>query len=315
MHNLKIENLRALTILIVVIGHSIILYDPSWQIVKTDVECAFLHKLKCLINVIQMPLFFCISGYLYNLSIKKYTFSSIFFNKIRRLIIPFLLILFLYTDPIKLLLGVPGYDNAYSLLKSHTHLGAVGHLWFLPVLFYYFLFFYYPLKLSNRYQILIFSGLILTHEISNKLPGLFLINEFCFNGIYFYSGCLLNRFESSAVSITKNLNKIFIIALIITIFALHSYLPRFIEPLSVITAILLIYKITPGRKLKFISIISVTSFGIYLFHSPLVYITYMMIPNASPLIICATNICAWGGVALALTLCVKKTRFKFLIGE
>ena len=61
--NSKITNMRALAILLVVLGHSIILYDSSWGLYSTDNVCGILETVKHFINVIQMPLFYSISGY------------------------------------------------------------------------------------------------------------------------------------------------------------------------------------------------------------------------------------------------------------
>ena len=63
--NSNLVTLRAIAIIIVVLGHSIILYDPSWAIYSPKQEFPLFLYLKQIINVIQMPLFFSISGYLY----------------------------------------------------------------------------------------------------------------------------------------------------------------------------------------------------------------------------------------------------------
>lgn len=54
----KIDNLRAIAILLVVLGHSIIIYDPNWGLITSDIECLPFFYLKQMINLIQMPLFF-----------------------------------------------------------------------------------------------------------------------------------------------------------------------------------------------------------------------------------------------------------------
>ena len=59
----RIENLRA--IVLVVFGHSIILYDTNWGFYTTNQTVVVLEILKHWINLIQMPLFFSLSGYLF----------------------------------------------------------------------------------------------------------------------------------------------------------------------------------------------------------------------------------------------------------
>ena len=69
--NSNIITLRAFAIIIVVLGHSIILYDPSWTWYVPGQECPFFAGLKKIINVIQMPLFFSLSGYLFYYTIQN----------------------------------------------------------------------------------------------------------------------------------------------------------------------------------------------------------------------------------------------------
>lgn len=42
----KIDNLRAIAILLVVLGHSIIIYDPNWGLITSDIECLPFFYLK-----------------------------------------------------------------------------------------------------------------------------------------------------------------------------------------------------------------------------------------------------------------------------
>lgn len=61
----QITNIRVLAILIVVFGHSIILYSSAWNLYSTINKVQVLDYIKDIINLIQMPLFFSISGYLF----------------------------------------------------------------------------------------------------------------------------------------------------------------------------------------------------------------------------------------------------------
>lgn len=61
----KITNLRAIAIFLVVFGHSIIIYSSEWNLYYTQNTCVFFDYLKRVINLIQMPIFFAISGFLF----------------------------------------------------------------------------------------------------------------------------------------------------------------------------------------------------------------------------------------------------------
>ena len=71
MRDNKIVNIRALAIIIVVLGHSIILYSTSWGFYQSVNKVIFLDKVKNIINLFQMPLFFSISGYLLYYQLNK----------------------------------------------------------------------------------------------------------------------------------------------------------------------------------------------------------------------------------------------------
>lgn len=54
----RISNIRALAIMIVVLGHSIIIYDTNWGYYTAKYQSEMLQSLKHIINYFQMPLFF-----------------------------------------------------------------------------------------------------------------------------------------------------------------------------------------------------------------------------------------------------------------
>ena len=135
----KIDNLRAIAIFLVVLGHSIIIYDSSWGLISTSVECLPFVYLKKMINLVQMPLFFSLSGYCYRLSNNQAFGKKMFANKFMRILLPYFIVCFLFMDPIKVCLGVPGYEISWNMIKDQMFLlNNNGHLWYLPTLFLMF---------------------------------------------------------------------------------------------------------------------------------------------------------------------------------
>lgn len=57
----RLVNIRALAIVLVVLGHSIILYSTSWGLYGTNQHSDFLISLKTVINVVQIPLLIAIA--------------------------------------------------------------------------------------------------------------------------------------------------------------------------------------------------------------------------------------------------------------
>ena len=76
-----------------------------------------------------------------------------------------------------------------------------------------------------------------------------------------------------------------------------------------------VYGMTPEKTYTIIQRIDENSFGVYLFHSPLTYITFASIPNAQPALVVFINFVVWGSVAFGLTELIRKTKLKILIGE
>ena len=69
--NFLIDNLRAFAIVIVVFGHSIILYSSQWALYTTSIECLLLDNIKKVINIIQMPLFFLCPDFVFFIQLKE----------------------------------------------------------------------------------------------------------------------------------------------------------------------------------------------------------------------------------------------------
>ena len=85
----RISNLRAFAIIVVVLGHSIILYSGSWGIYHAVRSSVFFDYLKDAINLFQMPLFFSLSGYLFAKTVKLDSFWIFIEKKTKRLLVPF----------------------------------------------------------------------------------------------------------------------------------------------------------------------------------------------------------------------------------
>lgn len=99
--DLRIVNLRALAIVLVVLGHSIIIYNTSWSVYKTDISAPVFDCLKKWINLIQMPVFLGISGFLFQLTYRKYNFKTFFIKKCYRLLVPFVIFSLFWMIPIR----------------------------------------------------------------------------------------------------------------------------------------------------------------------------------------------------------------------
>lgn len=139
--NSRLVNLRAFAIILVVFGHSVILYSNSWSLYETNQSSRVLDVLKTIVNVIQMPLFIAIAGYCLAFTLQRYNgVISFLLKKSRRLLIPFLVIGFAWMIPLRLVSNYGAYQHeSISKIVIDFLCGRdSGHLWFLPTLFFIF---------------------------------------------------------------------------------------------------------------------------------------------------------------------------------
>jgi fucose 4-O-acetylase-like acetyltransferase len=197
--------IRTFAILIVVLGHSMIVYSNNWPIFEPKIQCNFFNSVKKYIDVFQMPLFIFVSGYIYHfvkVEKKKYPdFLPFLNNKFKRLIIPYLCIAIFYVLPIRLLIHYAPYqgEGLGTLLFGNVLLSKdIGHLWYLPTLFFIFILFYLLENLFSKIPWLI-NIVILTGIscISVLFPNILNISNVAQYLLFFYLGYIIRPYHNT----------------------------------------------------------------------------------------------------------------------
>lgn len=324
--NYKIVNLRAIAIILVVLGHSMILY-ANWDIFTPLKEFPNLVFFKTkIINPFQLSIFFAVSGWLFaktNINKNSVSFVSFFNSKIKRLIIPYFVVAFFYMNPIKYMLHIPNFDNIQNLLisifKQLIFTGsAPGHLWFLPCLFFIFIIAYMSFDYinSNIKTLIAFITLIILNKLSTYLPSLFMINSVLYYLIYFYLGYFIYKIpKNDYINNIVNKHKVLSITILFTFILLTIIVPSYYKIIFISLSIILLFFIIPNKKNSLLNYISTNSFGIYLFHSPFIYITFKYLTNYNPIIVISINFILFGCLSILITELIRKTKYKFIIGE
>lgn len=316
----------------VVFGHSIIIYSSQWSLFTTVNSAPLLDMLKAIINILQMPLFFSLSGFLFYFTVKEQSFIAILKRKIFRLGIPFFVFSFCYLLPIRKIINYTGYANCSltEIIFKKILLGEDnGHMWYLPTLFFCFMIAAALLKINakifetaipqnkNIFFVLILSVMCYISSFFINCSGYVL----CFLQYFFWF--VMGLFVSSVNEKSKKVLRrsrtlkiivctIAVIGIVVTLLT-HSYL--LISTISGVFCVLAIFLTMPNKNNKLLSILSKNSFGIYLIHSPLVYITYTYIPNALVLFVVMLNFFVFGGVSLLTTAIIRKTKLRIIVGE
>ena len=325
LHDGRIVNLRALAILLVVFGHSIILYQNGWSLYTTDYKVPVLNLVKRIIDLLQMPLFFSLSGYLFEKSYRRNHFLPLIMKKIKRLIVPFVAFSFLWMIPIRFLVRYKGYigKTPLEIIWNCTVLGNDnGHLWYLPCLFVCFILTY-----------ILMRGLDKLIENTTIKMGILFVTSYMFSYFFYLLQGFLGVEIARAVAIYWVW---FCIGFIMATYCFPEKFVRYKYILLVLSAVLLtlttkniftytalvriicltaLYTNISVKINRMTEFISRNSFGLYLFHSPLVYITYSSISNVNPVIVVGLNFLVFGGISILLVLLLRITEMRFLMGE
>lgn len=331
MKNVRIGNIRAFAIVLVVIGHSIILYT-GWGIMETTRTIPNIIILKKFINLLEMPLFMSVSGYVFFYSMKKKKeFPRFVYNKAKRVLIPFLFVGTFWMTPIRMLMNIKGWEKGFfvNIWENLILQKSVGHLWYLISLFLIFVFFYGVIWLLNRLQctvsmdllVLVFTFFVSMVAKENILfpLGVISVKRFFMYLFWFFLGYLMNKY-SDGLTFIKGKERKYVSVLSAVLFIIFFAIEC--EGTNEITyyaaaffGVIAVYSCMPDKTNKVVSVIEKNSYGLYLFHSPMIYITFTFLLEKNPYIVVFINIIGLGIISIVLTCLLRRTPLAFVIGE
>lgn len=323
MRNSQIVNIRVIAILFVVIGHSIIIFDPRWGVYKPVYSSNLFCIIKEIINTFQMQLFFSISGFLLYYSKNRKKAIDFIIDKFSRLLIPFIIVGLGYLIPIRFLAHYPKYDYYLSAVKDFFLKNDCGHLWFLPTLFGIFMIFYFFKPYTEKLGKYAFCSIFLFAVISffsNHILSILFLNSIAKWFVFFLLGFYINMYRH--IIFDPKYNKLWYFITFCLPFILYirfnislNGLDSSVRFLFSILFVLCAYRFITYKSNKVVSFFDRNSYGIYLFHAPIVYIMYDNYYYLSPFILFSlTFITAFSG-ALLITLFLRKIKFGFVLGE
>lgn len=183
--------IRLVLIVLLVFYHSFAIYGGSWQSIEGFPSNQIYCWLDRLSYSFMLESFVFISGYILGCQVKvrgnkAITFSKLFVNKLKRLMLPCMVFSFLYIT----LFGdftqsVP--QTIYSLINGYAH------MWFLPMLFWCFMFIIVierlKIKPGSKILILIFASLLSVNGLPLQL------SHSMYYMIFFYLGYAINKYN------------------------------------------------------------------------------------------------------------------------
>ena len=295
---LEIDALRVLCIVMLLCYHSFAIFSGGWPAVDGMVEIPFYSWAGKFFYSFMLPLWVFISGYLwgYQFGLKKNIISikGLISKKMKKLLLPALIFGFLY------LLAFGNIAELTTPKGILIFLSGEGHLWFLPMLFWVFVFSYLILyvKLNDCFLLVV---LLIVSAVSWNLPTLGIGNGLHYL-FYFQLGTIIykhrdsiNHFAVKPWFIISCMTVFFITFIALTpLYREVSFLPTATIRERAISQVLLHVVSQPyqifgiltsygiavryGMRNKSYSIvrtIALYSFGIYIFHQfILVYLYY-----------------------------------------
>lgn len=321
--------LGAIAILLVVLQHASQTF-VSWKLLW-GIDSKLLAGEIAITSAFTMPLFIMIAGLLFQFSLShgKYFETCDFLDKkVKRLLVPFLIF-----SPFMIYFFPVGDDSLFASLK--LFLNGAHHLWFVLTLLYAYLFFYFFRNLldkSSGVSLIILSIVsVAGHYLSIEYGGLFGLTNILIYFLYFYLGIWIWKNYTSSL---LNFNHWIVLGLYLSIRIVHMLYFRFDEYVW-INSILPVFEgvigslwawrfsFIYGAKLmgganRPIHFISRNSYGIYLFHLPIIYGIIEVFRNFDPLNMYLVVLILFSMslfISILLTEGLRKINLKMVIGE
>lgn len=299
-HNIpEYDILRVIVTFLVIIGHStyFCIMTPyggcdytSLTIPNLSIIARLATYITRFIYLFHMPCYMALSGALYrlkNLGEGGYrSYKSLIADKAKKLLIPFIVVTFLYSVPLKYISGY--YSNSNNIFKDifvgQVLLQGNSHLWFLLTLFVIFIITYSLekfVKADDRIVLFILFALSFISSIV-QINIMQYTMEYAF---WFYMGyCFenirerLNKKRNTLVKILCLGIVVFILSVLLSYFIpeyseidVYDIIDRIMSYISSLTGCLVLYSVsflmskTSAVENNMIKIVRNNSFGLYLY--------------------------------------------------
>lgn len=179
----EVSMMRPVLLVLLVTYHAFAPYCGAWIMPDGIDEVVAYEWFALLAYAFMLEGFVFISGYIFAFQIlekhKFKTFSSLLRNKFQRLIIPGMIFSFLYLCLFK------GEEQPYWKVVYDIILG-IGHLWYLPCLFWCFMIQY--VLITENFSPKLVGFVLIVLCFFSFVPFPFRLNKVCYYMIFFYGG-------------------------------------------------------------------------------------------------------------------------------
>lgn len=323
---------KTVLMILVVLGHSVNFWKGNWfSAVEPSFSSNILVLISDFVNSFHIYAFVIVSGYVYaflRIIKGKYPkYLSFLYNKVLRLIIPFIFTCFIWVAP------VGCYFNGYSLKECLNRylLGiSPNQLWFLLMLFWCFVF-AWPLTKMFKDQAILSLGVVLVFYIVGIVGSHFIPNYYSiWTGseylLFFWLGFQIFVYRTKFFSIPTYVWIIsyFILFISERVFAFSGVIASLLQVMiHLIGALMAFFTIqwlatkVDWKNSKLFWAFSKKSMPIYLFHQQFIYIIIIWLNGkVNPYFNAGLNfIVAMLAAFIVSSLLMKFKWTRFLIGE
>jgi len=224
----EVNALRALAILLIISHHSFAIFQPKGWVVNFFVpQFAPYAYLSMLLRNVGLPLFIFLSGYIFQYQYvtnkKELLTGKFLLNKLQRLLVPAIIFGILYM----VILGNIREDIKNIPLLIYKLLNGTDHLWFLPMLFWCFVFICLLKSLYNKPVYILAISFIMV-PFSLFLPEDWSIAKALYHFSYFALGFYVMANKPYLQALLKNkLILLLILILFLSFFSMYFKLVYF----------------------------------------------------------------------------------------
>lgn len=315
--NATLDVMKIICAILVVLGHVMSVYTP-YAAIEMPEKSSIIIKLWRFIYSFHMPAFIAISGAIYSINKCKRQTNFLLFiqKKWKRLFIPYLVFLFLYTLPI--MSFIQNGINFHQFFYEYILAANPRHLWYLFTLFFIFIIYDYFYKEITNNLINSFFIFLLIYLSTRYLPSTFQLYNITKFLIYFHLGCFL---PSAKKILERDINiltlPLFLIIYILTFKMYNPLACLIIASGGILTIYCLSHFISKYLNNDTISYYAKNTYGIYLFHTMINYLIfhYIFKMHLNPIFmtLVITIICWF--LSSYLTDIARKIHLSWIIGE
>lgn len=183
--------LRPIAIVLLVVYHAFIIYRGGWKAPEGFMEIKAYWWIATASYSFMLELFVMMSGYVFGFQFlelkRKFTLKLLTLNKLKRLILPSVIFSIIYYILLKWNEPFRPIGFIYNVLTG------IGHMWFLPMLFWCFIGAYILLFVELKDEVIFFLCVCLA--LLSFLPLPFGIGPALYYLLFFFSGIMLYKYR------------------------------------------------------------------------------------------------------------------------